>query len=244
MVLKDISFYVRKGEFVGILGPSGAGKTMLLNCLNGLVKPTAGDVIFHQNGHAASIKHISRKSLRMLRSQIAVVFQGFNLVNRATVLDNVLVGRLGQINPLRSMFYGFTDQEAEGALAALAQVNMASFASRRVASLSGGEKQRVAIARAIFQEPKVLLADEPIANLDPHNARQIMALLKPFATQMPVIGVFHQPEIAQAYCHRIIAIREGRIVYDGVPTLTTGDLNKIYEGDPLFEKQHSNNEAK
>jgi phosphonate transport system ATP-binding protein len=228
-LLDGISFTVRRGEFVGILGASGAGKTLTLRCLNGLLKPDTGSVVVQdQDGSKWDICTIAKTRLKQLRRRIGIIFQGYHLVQRLTALDNVLLGRLGQISTLRSLFYGFTDKERAVALNALEKVNIGSLAGARVGRLSGGEMQRVAIARAIFQNPGLLLADEPLSNLDPRNAKVIMKLIQPLAQEMPVIGVFHQPEMTARYCTRVIAIKQGRIVYDGDPRLTTHQLVDIY----------------
>lgn len=238
-LLDDISFTVRKGEFVGILGASGAGKTLTLRCLNGLLKPDTGSVLVEdQEGGKWDIGHARKGRLRQLRRRIGIVFQGYHLVQRLSVLDNVLLGRLGQISTLRSLLYGFTDKEREEALSALNKVNMGNMAGVRVSRLSGGEMQRVAIARAIFQSPALLLADEPLSNLDPNNARIIMRLIQPLADEMPVIGVFHQPEMTAKYCTRVIAIKQGRLIYDGDPRLTTQQLVDIY-GEELEQIENA-----
>jgi phosphonate transport system ATP-binding protein len=150
----------------------------------------------------------------------------------------VLLGRLGQINTFRSLFYGFTDKERSEAQAALEKVNIGHLAATRVSRMSGGEMQRVAIARAIFQRPGLLLADEPLSNLDPSNAKVIMRLIQPLAQEMPVIGVFHQPEMTARYCTRVIAIKQGRIIYDGDPRLTTDQLVEIY-GEELQQIENA-----
>jgi phosphonate transport system ATP-binding protein len=232
-VLDGISFKVRKGEFVGILGPSGAGKTLTLRCLNGLLKPDAGEVIIDDgNGNKHDICKISKRELRHVRERIGVIFQGYHLVKRLSALENVMIGRLGQISTFRSLIYGFTDVEAQEALLALEQVKIAQLAGSRTGNLSGGEMQRVAIARAIFQSPTLLLADEPISNLDPSNAKVIMKMIRPLSEKIPVVGVFHQPEMTAKYCTRVIAIKEGKVVYDGDPKLTNKQLVDIY-GDEL-----------
>jgi phosphonate transport system ATP-binding protein len=228
-LLDGISFTVRRGEFVGILGASGAGKTLTLRCLNGLLKPDTGSVVVQdQDGSKWDICTVAKTRLRQLRRRIGIVFQGYHLVQRLTALDNVLLGRLGQISTVRSLFYGFTDKERAAALSALEKVKIGALAGARVGRLSGGEMQRVAIARAIFQNPALLLADEPLSNLDPSNAKVIMKLIQPLAQEMPVIGVFHQPEMTARYCTRVIAIKQGRIIYDGDPRLTTHQLVDIY----------------
>jgi phosphonate transport system ATP-binding protein len=228
-VLDGISFKVTRGEFVGILGASGAGKSLTLRCLNGLLKPDAGEVwVENEKGKFQNICKVSKAELRKVRQRIGVIFQGYHLVKRLTVLENVMIGRLGQINTLRSIFYGFTDEEAREAVSALENVKIGHLAGARTGNLSGGEMQRVAIARAIFQNPTALLADEPISNLDPNNAKMIMNLIKPLSENIPVIGVFHQPEMTAKYCTRVIAIKEGKIVYDGDPVLSNELLVDIY----------------
>jgi phosphonate transport system ATP-binding protein len=233
-LLDNISFKVEKGEFVGILGASGAGKTLTLRCLNGLLKPDSGSVIIkNEVGEKVNICTLNNKKLRKVRQKIGVIFQGYHLVQRLSVLENVMIGRLGSIGTLRSIFYGYTDIEAQEAMIALEKVNMEHLANNKVSSLSGGEKQRVGIARAIFQKPNLLLADEPISNLDPKNAKLIMKLIKPLSEEIPVIGVFHQPEMTAKYCTRVIAIKEGKIIYDGNPNLSEDQLSEIY-GEELL----------
>ena len=238
-LLDGISFKVKKGEFVGILGSSGAGKTLTLRCLNGLLKPDSGSVIIRdEQGQALDICKINKRELRRVRQKIGVIFQGYHLVKRLSALENVMIGKLGQINTFRSLFYGFTDAEAEDALKALDRVKMSELAGSMTGNLSGGEMQRVAIARAIFQSPTLLLADEPISNLDPSNAKTIMKMIKPLSEHMPVIGVFHQPEMTAKYCTRVIAIKEGKIIYDGDPKLSNKRLEEIYgEELELIEQQ-------
>lgn len=238
-LLDGISFTVRKGEFVGILGASGAGKTLTLRCLNGLLKPDTGSVFVEDaDGRKWDICRIARVRLKQMRRRIGIVFQGYHLVQRLSALDNVLLGRLGQVSTLRSLFYGFTEKEREEAMAALGKVHIDHVAGMRVNRLSGGEMQRVAIARAIFQSPGILLADEPLSNLDPSNAKIIMRLIQPLAAAMPVIGVFHQPEMTAKYCTRVIAIKQGRIIYDGDPHLSTGQLVEIY-GEELQQIENA-----
>lgn len=230
-IIEGISFGIKEKEFVGILGPSGAGKTMTMRCINGLTVPTSGQVTLTSNksGNSYNLVGSKKRELRKAREKLGVIFQGFNLVKRASAIENVMMGRLGQISVLRSLTLGFTDEEAQEALELLNLVKIADLAYRKVGSLSGGEMQRVAIARALFQNPSVLLADEPIANLDPSNAESIMRLLKRLSSRFPIVGVFHQPEMTAKYCTRVIAIKAGKIVYDGSPNLTPEALEYIYE---------------
>jgi phosphonate transport system ATP-binding protein len=228
-VLDGVSFEVRPGEFVGILGPSGAGKSLTIRSIVGMTELDSGEVVFSgEAGRVYRTTHVKGRELRKARRQIGVIFQGLHLVKALTVLENVMIGRLGYIHPLRSWLYGFKDAEAQDALQALAQVQMADFADRKVANLSGGEMQRVAIARAIHQRPRLYLADEPIASLDPRNAEGILKLLRPLAQNSPVVGTFHQPEMTRRYCTRVIGIRAGRVVYDGSPNLSRSQLVEIY----------------
>jgi len=228
LLLKDISFHVQKGEFVGILGESGVGKTVLLRCINGLTRPDRGEVILDGDGIPQKINGKKGKELRTIRRKIGMIFQGSILVKRLTVLENVLTGGLGRISTVRSLVYGFTDKEVDQALRALDQVGIRSLAHRRAETLSGGEMQRVAIARAIFQEPHLLLADEPVSNLDPKNTEVVLDFLKPLTKQMAIVGVFHAPKLVSKYCTRIIGIRDGLVVYDGSPELDDTALNLIY----------------
>lgn len=229
LLLEDISFEAKKGEFVAMLGLSGVGKTVLLRCINGLTRPDSGEVVLSDgNGSLHKMNRIKGKELRKIRRRIGVIFQSFNLVKRVSVLDNVMMGKLGRIHPLRSLFYGFTDEEADNALAALDKAGVGDLAFRRVETLSGGEMQRVALARAIIQEPLLLLADEPVANLDPKSAGALLDYLRPLTRDMAILGVFHQPELVSQYCTRVIGIRDRRIVYDGSPHLSSDNLETIY----------------
>lgn len=239
-LLKDISFDVQKGEFVGILGESGVGKTVLLRCINGLTQPDYGEVIMNGDGIPRKINGKKGRELRAMRRKIGMIFQGSILVKRLTVLENVLTGGLGRISTFRSLLFGFTDQEVDLALQALDQVGIRSLAGRRAETLSGGEMQRVAIARAIFQNPHLLLADEPVSNLDPKNTELILDLLKPLTKQMAIIGVFHAPKLVKKYCTRIIGIRDGVVVYDGDPDVPDRMLDFIYgaKGSPSTPRQN------
>jgi phosphonate transport system ATP-binding protein len=234
-LLHDISFTVKRGEFVGVLGASGAGKSLTLRCILGLTRADGGEVTL-QSTETDRFDLVAARGdrLRDARRRMGVIFQGFNLVKRLRVLDNVMIGRLGQISPWRSWFYGFTDAEAVEAMAALQRVKMEACAERITGTLSGGEMQRVAIARAIFQRPAIYLADEPIASLDPSNSLAIMKLLQPLARETPVLGVFHQPDMTARFCTRVIGIKHGRIIYDGSPLLSHAQLEEIY-GNELAE---------
>lgn len=229
VLIDDVSFSVACGEFVGVLGASGAGKSLTLRCVLGLTRATAGTVCFHdKEGTCHELVGLRGRALRAARRRMGVIFQGANLVRRLSVLENVMIGRVGFVHPLRSWLYGFDDKDARAAVGALACCNIVPLAHRVTGSLSGGEMQRVAIARAIHQQPDLYLADEPVSSLDPGNARAIMEMLRPLAATHPVLGVFHQPELVAKYCTRAVAIRHGRIHYDGPPDIPAETLRDIY----------------
>jgi phosphonate transport system ATP-binding protein len=224
-----VSFTVGRGEFVGILGSSGAGKSLTLRCIVGLTKPNEGEITLNSpSGKSYRSTNVGSMELRRARRHIGLIFQGSNLVKRLTVLENVMLGRLGHISPVRSWLLGFKDSEAREAMMALDGVKMAPFAARMAGSLSGGEMQRVSIARAMHQRPLIYLADEPISSLDPKNADAIMSILQPLSRETPVIGAFHQPAAVAKYCTRAIGIRMGKIVYDGPAQISARQLEFIY----------------
>ena len=231
-LLGGLKFRVERGEFVALIGPSGAGKSLTMRAIVGLTSVDEGEVVFTgESGKQYRTTATNPRELRRARRNIGFIFQGCNLVRRLSALENVMIGRLGRIHPLRSWFYGFTDQEAREGMEALDRVGMADFAARLTGSLSGGEMQRVAIARAIYQKPLLYLADEPIAALDPKNTETIMRLLEPLARESPILGAFHQPEVVSRFCTRVIALRKGRISYDGSPQLSQQQLSAIYADD-------------
>jgi phosphonate transport system ATP-binding protein len=227
-----VDLSIGPGEFVVILGRSGAGKTTFLRALNRLVEPTAG--VVRVGGRA--ITGADTTTLRALRRQIGMVFQQFNLVRRASVLDNVLAGRLAWAPPLPTLLGRFPAGDRRIALDCLAQVGLADFAERRADTLSGGEQQRVAIARALAQAPSVILADEPTASLDPALTASIMDLLRAINVErgLTLVVSQHQLETALAYATRVVGFRRGRVVFDGAPAaLTPAVAAAIYvEGEP------------
>lgn len=228
-LVEDVSFRVNSGEFVAIIGASGAGKSLTLRCILGLTQPTKGRVsLIDREEKIHSLIDVKARALREARRKMGVIFQGANLVSRLTALENVMIGGLGHMHPLRAWLYGFTTREAERALAALAQTGTEALAERVTETLSGGEMQRVAIARALYQGPDIFFADEPISALDPKNARSVMEILRPLAAHTPVLGVFHQPEMVARYCTRCIALKQGRVIYDGDPKVPETTLEVIY----------------
>jgi phosphonate transport system ATP-binding protein len=214
-----VDLVIRPGEFVVILGPSGAGKTTFLRALNRLVEPTAGVV----RVAGLEVTGADAATLRAARRQMGMVFQQFNLVRRLSVLDNVLAGRLGWAPPLPSLLGRFPAQDRRRALECLAQVGLADLAARRADTLSGGEQQRVAIARALAQSPSVILADEPTASLDPALTGSIMDLLRRIGTErgLTLVVSQHQLATALAYATRVVGFRRGRVVFDGPPEAVT-----------------------
>ena len=229
VALDGIDLVVRQGEFVVVLGRSGAGKTTFLRALNRLVEPTAGTV--RVAGRA--VTGAGGAELREIRRQIGMVFQQFNLVRRASVLENVLAGRLGYVPPLPSVMGRFPADDRALARACLAQVGLAHLADRRADTLSGGEQQRVAIARALAQRPAVILADEPTASLDPALTGSIMDILKTINVEhgLTLVVSQHQLETARAYATRIVGFRQGRVAFDGPPSAVTPAVAGAIYGD-------------
>jgi phosphonate transport system ATP-binding protein len=227
--LRDVSIDVKAGEFLVVLGPSGAGKSTLLRCINRLVDPSAGQV-FH-NG--VEITGRSR-DLRAVRRRFGMVFQQFNLVKRLSVLTNVLSGRLGYRSVWRSLAYSFPEADKRIAIECLARVNMDHKAFQRADTLSGGEQQRVAIARALAQEPQVILADEPVASLDPKIARQVLGYLRQVAGELgiTVLCNLHQVEYAKEFAERVVGMSKGSVVFEGPSAALTDEiLHRIYYRD-------------
>ena len=213
--LDGVDLDIGRGEFVALIGSSGAGKSTLLRCLNGLVTPTAGQV--EVGGEA--VTGASAERLRRIRAGVGFVFQQFNLLRRLTVLENALLGRLAHTSRGRSLAGWFAPADVARTEATLARVGLEGLASRRVDTLSGGQQQRVAIARALVQAPAVILADEPMASLDPALAHTVMELLRRINREdgITVVASLHVLELAQAYGQRIIGLSRGRVVHDGPP---------------------------
>lgn len=224
--LDDISLTVQPGEFVVLLGTSGAGKSSLLRSINGLVQPSSGEV--RVAGHAVSMQ--SRAALRAHRQQCAMVFQQHHLIGRQTVLANVLLGRVARRGALSSLL-PWSRQDKEDALRVLERVGLLEKSLARADTLSGGQQQRVGIARALMQQPRILLADEPIASLDPAAAEAVLMLLRAICKKdgLATIASLHQVEFARRYADRIIGIRHGRVVFDGpAVALTVADEARLY----------------
>ena len=229
-----VSLDIPPGQFVGVIGRSGAGKSTLLRLINRLIEPTAGKVTYG----GREITGLRGRALREWRRDCAMIFQQFNLVDRLDVLSNVLVGRLADHGFLSSMAMRFSDKERAEALRALERLDLLPQALQKAGTLSGGQQQRVAIARALVQRPRIMLADEPIASLDPGNATRVMEALKTINREdgLTVLVNLHTLDTARAYCHRIIAMRAGRVYFDGVPRQLTDDVVRdIYGSEGLQE---------
>ena len=227
--LSGIDTEIQPGSFTVILGPSGAGKSTLLRLINGLETPTAGNVSVAGNV-------VCPHKLRQIRANVAMVFQQFNLVNRLSVMTNVLTGRLAYRSWLGSVFYLFRNEDLEIAKNALLRVGLTDKAWQRTDKLSGGQQQRVGIARALAQQPKVILADEPVASLDPVSSEEIMALLREICDRdgITVVVNLHQVELARRFADRIIGMCSGKIVFDGSPLeMTQPELRTIYHREGI-----------
>jgi phosphonate transport system ATP-binding protein len=242
-VLKDVSLSIGRGEMVALIGASGSGKSTLIRAVAGLVAldrpPSGGDVAVRVLGSPMQRGGRITAEAKALRSRLAIVFQQFNLVPRLSVLTNVLVGLLGQTPRWRGSLGRFTHAEKQRAMHALARVGIAEHALKRGSELSGGQQQRAAIARSLVQGAEILIADEPIASLDPSSARRVMDIIATLNRHdgMTVLVSLHQVEYALSYCPRTIALRQGEVVYDGPSeALTPGFLGELYgaESEDLF----------
>jgi phosphonate transport system ATP-binding protein len=227
--LRPVNLAFERGAFTVLLGSSGAGKSTLLRTLNGLVTPTSGRIMIDGIGDLAD-----RRRLRIHRRRTGMVFQQHQLIGRATVLSNVLMGRLGYHGSLRTLL-PFAPAEKRRALAAIERVGLLDHALRRVDELSGGQQQRVGIARALVQEPLIILADEPVASLDPATADRVLGLLHRIckADGLTAIVSLHQLNFARTYADRIVGLSEGQVLFDGPPTgLNDQTIRKIYGSGP------------
>ncbi len=215
VALKDVSFEVADGEFLAVIGLSGSGKSTLMRCINRLIAPTSGRVIW--NG--VDLTALSPSEMRKMRRQIGMVFQQFNLVKRSSVITNVLSGRLGYVSPYQSLFNYFSPADHERALKNLERLGLRDKAYVRADSLSGGQQQRVGIARALMQEPKLILADEPVASLDPVLSHSILKYLEQMNKEdgITVLCSLHFLDLVHRYSTRAIGLKDGRIVFQGLP---------------------------
>jgi phosphonate transport system ATP-binding protein len=228
--LTNVSFNVKRGEFLAVIGLSGSGKSTLLRCINRLVDPTSGSIVF--NGIA--VTGASDDEIRTIRRKIGMVFQHFNLVSRSSVLTNVLAGRLGYVNPAWSLLNRFPKEDIASAIKQLDRVGIADKASYRADELSGGQQQRVGVARALMQDPEMILADEPVASLDPVLAHSIMQYLEEINKKdgVTVLCSLHFLDLVHRYSDRVIALNNGDLVFDGLPSeIDDKKFKQIYGKD-------------
>ncbi len=230
--LDDVSFTVQDGEFLVIIGLSGSGKSTLLRCINRLVEPTSGRILWD----GTDITAASLDEMRRIRRQIGMIFQQFNLVKRSSVLTNVLSGRLGYVSSWRSLIGQFSREDMQRATRNLERVGIADKAGNRADALSGGQQQRVGIARALMQEPRLMLADEPVASLDPSTSHSVLQYLEALNKQdgVTIMCSLHFLSLARAYGTRIIALKDGKLVFEGLPAEIDEDrFKKIYGEDAV-----------
>ncbi len=227
--LKDIDFCCGAGELVTVIGPSGAGKSTFLRCINRLIEPTEGSIVFL----GEDITHLRRNRLRDVHTQIAMIFQNYNLVYRLTAIQNVLHGRLGYKGAVAGSLGLYTEGEKLRAFELLDEVGLGEFAYRRADQLSGGQKQRVGIARALIQDPRIILCDEPIASLDPKSSRMVMEHLRRVTREHGITCIvnLHQVDTALEFSDRIVGLRAGEKVFEGVPAEVTPEIIASIYGD-------------
>ena len=233
-VLRDVSLTIEGRGLTAIIGPSGTGKSTLVRCINRLVEPTSGEILFR----GQDMVRLSSRELRAARRRIGMIFQEYNLVERLSVIENVLCGRLGYVPVWRAWLRRFPDADIARAFELLDAVGLGDLATQRADQLSGGQRQRVGIARALMQEPDLLLADEPTSSLDPKTSVEIMELIarRASASGIPALVNIHNVELARRYADRIIGMSKGSIVFDGPPqTLEDSHLLAIYGGEGWLE---------
>lgn len=227
LALNNVTLSVPAGQVLALIGPSGAGKSTLIRCVNRLVEPTSGSVVLD----GSDITRVRGKALREARRQIGMIFQSYALVERLSVMENVLSGRLGSVGFWCSWFRRFPEADIRQAIGLLERVGLETMLDKRGDALSGGQKQRVGIARALMQNPKLLLVDEPTASLDPKTSRQIMRLICELCAEQHLATIIniHDVALAQQFVHRVVGLRAGAVVYDGPPEgLTQEVLTTIY----------------
>ena len=228
--LKNISFDVEKGEFISVIGPSGSGKSTLLRSINKMIDISQGSILFEDK----NIESLKKTQIELVRREIGMIFQSYNLVERLTVIENVLHGRLGYKSIIAGILGIYSEEEKKEAFSFLERVNMTKYAYQKCSELSGGQKQRVGIARALMQKPKLLLCDEPIASLDPKTAENIMDYLKKIVTELKITCIvnLHQVDIAKKYSDRIIALNKGEKIFDDkAEKLTEKMVEFIYKDE-------------
>ena len=241
LALDNISLSVPAGQVLALIGPSGAGKSTLIRCVNRLVEPSAGTVALD----GLDISQVRGSALRQARRQIGMIFQNYALVERLSVMENVLSGRLAYVGFWRSYFRKFPSSDVQQAYQLLTRVGLESMLDKRCDALSGGQKQRVGIARALMQNPKLLLVDEPTASLDPKTSRQIMRLICELCQEQNLATIIniHDVALAQQFVHRVVGLRAGKIVYDGTPEGLTPDILTTIYGEEDWSATNKEQES-
>ncbi|TYL36144.1 phosphonate ABC transporter ATP-binding protein [Natronococcus pandeyae] len=239
--LENVSLEIGGRETTAIIGPSGAGKSTLIRCINRLTEPTSGRIVLD----GTDVTSLNKKELRKARLDMGMVFQEYNLVERLTVMENVLSGRLGEVNTWQAFRRQFPPDAVEHAYDTLETVGLAGFEDKRADELSGGQRQRVGIARAVVQEPKILLADEPTSSLDPETSRAVMELLTDIAEaeNIPVLINIHEVDLAVEYADRIVGITDGEVSFEGEPDeLVEEAEDRIYRSDSVSKTGRKGND--
>jgi len=234
-VLKSLNLVTDDRKMTAIIGSSGAGKSTLLRCINRLIEADSGSIELD----GVDMLKLNRKDLKHARRKVGMIFQGYNLIDRLTVMENVLSGRLGYVGFLAGTLRKFPQEDVDRGYELLKRVKLSQYVNKRCDQLSGGERQRVGVIRALMQDPSLLLADEPTASLDPKTSEQIMELIATLTDELglPVLINLHNVQQAKRYSQRIIGLHGGKILFDGTPdTLTPEDLEAIYAGDESYEE--------
>lgn len=233
-VLDGVDLAIEGTGITAIIGPSGTGKSTLVRCVNRLVEPTSGSIVFEGRDLVA----LDRRELRLARRHIGMVFQEYNLVERLSVMENLLSGRLGYVSVAQAWLRRYPREDIDRAFGLLDAVGLGTFANQRADALSGGQRQRVGIARALMQQPRLLLADEPTSSLDPRTSVDVMTLLGTLCSErgIPVLVNMHDVELARRFAGRVVGMSAGRIVYDGAPSgLGDSTLKSIYGGESWLQ---------
>lgn len=226
-ILKNLNLEFKEGELISVIGSSGAGKSTFLRCLNRMIEPTSGEILF--NGE--NIVVAGRKEIKKIRSKMGMIFQHYNVVKQLTAIENVLHGKLGQMSSLKGFFGLYSEEDKKEAFKILKELGLEGFEYKKCGNLSGGQMQRVGIARALIQNPHLILCDEPIASLDPQSAKIIMDILKDISIKKNITCIvnLHQVDVALKYSDRIIGLKDGKILFNDHPSkLTQEIIHKIY----------------
>lgn len=241
LAVDDVSIEIPDGQIAALIGPSGAGKSTLIRCVNRLVEPTDGAIYLGET----EITSLDRTDLREMRRRIGMIFQEYALVERLTVMENVLSGRLGYVSFWTSLFRNFPPEDVQRAFELLDQVDLPDLEDRRVDELSGGQRQRVGIARALMQEPELLLVDEPTAALDPKTSRRIMRLIGDLCRERDLTAIIniHNVPLARDFTERILGLREGQLVFDGPPGALDEDALEDIYGEEDWKEETSPDET-